>query len=146
MGTIADKLAKLSETKADLKAALIEKGQTVGDVFSDYPAAVRTIETGGKTATLTIYASFPKGSTAVYIQTSDSCLKLSSVASGQTYTIVVPSIAIVHYDSGSLSKTSPDFSGNATQKYYETYELGLDAYFDVAAYYLTGDCNLINRR
>lgn len=43
MGTTADKLAKLSATKADLKAALAEKGQTVGDVFSTYPAAVRAI-------------------------------------------------------------------------------------------------------
>lgn len=47
MGTTADKLAKLAETKADLKAALSEKGQTVGDVFSEYPAAVRAIESGG---------------------------------------------------------------------------------------------------
>ena len=47
MGTIADKLAKLNETKADLKAALLEKGQTVGDVFSTYPDAVRAISSGG---------------------------------------------------------------------------------------------------
>lgn len=52
--TTADKLALLEATKADLKAALAEKGQTVGDVFSAYPAAVRAIETGGgETATLT---------------------------------------------------------------------------------------------
>ncbi|MCI7473170.1 MAG: hypothetical protein MSB10_05760 [Clostridiales bacterium] len=44
--TTADKLAKLNATKADLKAALAEKGQTVGDVFSTYPAAVRAIKTG----------------------------------------------------------------------------------------------------
>jgi hypothetical protein len=48
MGTTAEKLAKLAATKADLKAAIIEKGQTVGDVFSDYPDAVRAIETGSK--------------------------------------------------------------------------------------------------
>ena len=143
MGTIADKLAKLAATKADLKAALAEKGQTVGDVFSTYPAAVRSIETGGKTATLTIDASFPESSTAVYIQTPDSCLKISPISIGQTYTIVVPSIAIVHYDRSSPSTTFPGFSGNAIQKYYESYELGLGAYFDVIAYYLTGDCNLI---
>ena len=46
--TTADKLALLEATKADLKAALAEKGQTVGDVFSTYPAAVRAIETGRK--------------------------------------------------------------------------------------------------
>ena len=45
--TTADKLALLQATKANLKAALAEKGQTVGDVFSTYPAAVRAIETGG---------------------------------------------------------------------------------------------------
>lgn len=45
--TTADKLALLEATKANLKAALAEKGQTVGDVFSTYPAAVRAIETGG---------------------------------------------------------------------------------------------------
>lgn len=44
--TTADKLAKLAATKADLKAALAEKGQTVGDVFSTYPAAVRAISAG----------------------------------------------------------------------------------------------------
>ena len=52
--TTADKLAKLNATKADLKAALAEKGQTVGDVFSTYPAAVRAIESGGELVTGTI--------------------------------------------------------------------------------------------
>lgn len=52
--TTADKLALLEATKADLKAALAEKGQTVGDVFSTYPAAVRAIETGGGTATIQV--------------------------------------------------------------------------------------------
>ena len=45
MGTIADKLAKLNTTKEELKAALAEKGQTVGEVFSAYPAAVRAVVT-----------------------------------------------------------------------------------------------------
>ena len=50
--TTADKLAKLNTTKEDLKAALAEKGQTVGDVFSAYPAAVRAIESGPKSANI----------------------------------------------------------------------------------------------
>ena len=54
MGTTADKLAKLNATKADLKAAIKEKGQTVGDVFSTYPAAVRAIETGAKMETVLV--------------------------------------------------------------------------------------------
>lgn len=52
--TTADKLALLQATKADLKAALAEKGQTVGDVFSTYPAAVRAIETGMNIETVNI--------------------------------------------------------------------------------------------
>lgn len=47
--TLEEKEVALQETKADLKAALAEKGQTVGEVFSAYPAAVRAIETGGGT-------------------------------------------------------------------------------------------------
>lgn len=43
MGAIAEKLDRLAQTKAELKAALAEKGQMVGDVFSAYPAAVRAI-------------------------------------------------------------------------------------------------------
>lgn len=53
MGTSADKLALLKATKADLKAALTEKGQTPGDVFSDYPDLVRAIETGTQLPELT---------------------------------------------------------------------------------------------
>lgn len=44
--TTADKLAKLNATKADLKAAINGSGNTVGAVFSAYPAAI----TSGKTA------------------------------------------------------------------------------------------------
>lgn len=60
MGTIADKLAKLNSTKADLKAALAEKGQIVGDVFSTYPAAVRRIS-GAETASVT-FVDYQNGS------------------------------------------------------------------------------------
>lgn len=41
--TTADKLAKLEATKAGLKSAINENGGSVGDVFSEYPAAVREI-------------------------------------------------------------------------------------------------------
>lgn len=58
MGTIADKLAKLNTTKEELKAALAEKGQTVGEVFSAYPAAVRAIGAGGAPTSVTIVSEF----------------------------------------------------------------------------------------
>lgn len=44
MGTTADKLNRVLATKNDLKAALIEKGQDPGDVFSQYPDKVRAIK------------------------------------------------------------------------------------------------------
>lgn len=64
MGT-TDKLQRLRETKADLKAALAEKGQAVGDKFSEYPAAVRKVQTGIDTADATaVAADIRQGKTA----------------------------------------------------------------------------------
>lgn len=53
MGTVADKLAALENTKAGIKAAITEKGQSVGEVFADYPAAIRAIQTGPDTSDAT---------------------------------------------------------------------------------------------
>ena len=55
MGTIADKLNLLLNTKAAIKAAIIGKGQTVADSdsFSAYPAKIQAIETGIQLPTLT---------------------------------------------------------------------------------------------
>lgn len=49
----ADKLALLKATKADLKTALTEQGQSPGDVFETYPDLVRAIQTGVTLPTLT---------------------------------------------------------------------------------------------
>ena len=46
MGTTSEKLNLLLNTKSEIKAALIAKGQTVNDVFSTYPDKIRAIETG----------------------------------------------------------------------------------------------------
>lgn len=45
MSTAAEKLNLLLNTKADIKAALVEKGQDAGDVFSTYADKIRAIET-----------------------------------------------------------------------------------------------------
>ena len=49
MGTTADKLNKLLNTKQAIKRAIINKGVDVGDdvKFSDYPAKINSIESGG---------------------------------------------------------------------------------------------------
>ena len=64
--SIQSEIDRLMGIKADLKSALAEKGQAVGDVFSAYPAAVRAIETGGGTFTITNVemAQFPTSATA----------------------------------------------------------------------------------
>lgn len=55
MGTIADKLNLLLNTKAAIKAAIIGKGQTVADSdpFSAYPEKIQAIETGIQLPALT---------------------------------------------------------------------------------------------
>lgn len=52
-GDVDAKLNKITSTKTDLAAALAEKGQTVGDVFSTYGDAVRAIKTGGEIVEIT---------------------------------------------------------------------------------------------
>lgn len=53
MGTVADKLGKLLSTKADIKAAIIEKGQTVADTdtFASYAGKIRAIQTSAEPGT-----------------------------------------------------------------------------------------------
>lgn len=53
----SEKLELLRQTKADMKAALTEKGQTPGNVFSQYPDMVRAIETKTEVPTPVIAVS-----------------------------------------------------------------------------------------
>ena len=49
MGTLADKLNKTYDTKRQIAAAIEEMtGKDPGTVFADYPAAIRSISTGGR--------------------------------------------------------------------------------------------------
>lgn len=56
MGTSADKLNKLIQTKADIKNAIIEKGGVVNDStpFGDYAQAIRDISGGGGSSSAAI--------------------------------------------------------------------------------------------
>lgn len=74
--SIQSEIDRLSGIKADLKAALAEKGQSVGDVFSTYPAAVRAIETGGGTCTGSMQFA-PKGGVRYIYICSDGTGKVS---------------------------------------------------------------------
>ena len=44
---IMEKLNTIKQIKSQIKEALIEKGQTPGDKFNEYPNLIRNIETGG---------------------------------------------------------------------------------------------------
>lgn len=57
--SIQSEIDRLMGIKADLKAALAEKGQTVGDVFSAYPAAVRAVETDPMVQSIVINNNSP---------------------------------------------------------------------------------------
>lgn len=69
MGTIADKLNKLIETKAAIKAAIIAKGQSVPDStkFADYATKIRAIQTGIDTSSATATASDIRTGKTAYV-------------------------------------------------------------------------------
>lgn len=125
--TTADKLAKLNATKADLKAALAEKGQTVGDVFSTYPAAVRAIESGAKIETVSgeIYAGGNQPiDLTVFFMTEDNIMSetVSSYGESQKNISVLKNSIISWDQSGPVSLSGEvefldSFATNAAKVY-----------------------------
>lgn len=59
MGTVADKLSFLENTKASIKSAILAKGQTIDDStpFSQYPSKIQAIQTGIDTSDATALGS-----------------------------------------------------------------------------------------
>lgn len=66
MGTTADKLNKLKESKAAIKAAIEAKGvENVGEILSEYPAKIAAIPTGDEYAFESQMLILPVRSTAI---------------------------------------------------------------------------------
>ena len=129
-GDVDAKLNKITSTKTDLAAALAEKGQTVGDVFADYPAAVRAIETGGGfmgTAKVTFNAPL-SGYATREISYIDENYELVSNVSKDFVQIPFPQIVFVDFQG--TRESTHSYSGNATKVYPS---LG------VGPYYIYGD-------
>lgn len=138
MGTTADKLAKLQETKSALKAALAEKGQTVGDVFSTYPDAVKAIETGPSLNTATVTFGASQGSTMLSVV--DSNMEYKRLESPKPWisptteiVVNVPCIITIDYYSTSYKES---VTGQCTMiKSIKDAEMGVT----LSAYLVTGD-------
>lgn len=107
MSTTAEKLTLLLNTKADIKAALAEKGQTASDVFSTYADKIRAIETGPN-----LDSELTTQDTLIeQIQTdltNKSVAKIAVGDDGSGYIAAVMRGATVAYDSGNVTVTMGD--------------------------------------
>ena len=120
-GTSADKLALLKATKAELKAALTEKGQTPGDKFADYPNMVRAIQTGGN-------APYENGFAFVY---TDGRYQFSPNVSGND-------TVSIKYRSNSTVYFLPRIPGEVTGTYSDGSSVNISYHDDTRMYSALG--------
>ena len=135
MGTTSDKLAKLMDTKAALKAAINGDGATVGDVLSEYPEAVRTGKAGIASAIRSRGGSAAESDTFSQLENEIRALPSKEVVrvyapgestpgrtfitadgtfAGQDYVDVTSGSGVIYYDSQTFTG-SYDFGGLSNQ-------------------------------
>ena len=112
MGTTADKLNKLLQTKQAIKQVIVDKGVDVGDdtKFSDYPAKINAIQTGDADSVWNIVTNnWTRGEYMFYY-----CNKITSIDSSNWDTSKITSMRYMF--SGCTNLTSIDVSGFDTSK------------------------------
>lgn len=134
-GTTYDKLSKLLSTKSELKAALAEKGQSVGDVFSEYPDAVRAIETSPEVETILVSnangTSFLFGDGSYHIADDNGSIRLPK---GQLVIAYVGGTTFYPYLSGNYSMSLIGITSGTLE--------GVPGSCTAIAFLPVGDCSL----
>ena len=136
-GDVDAKLNKITSTKTDLAAALAEKGQTVGDVFSTYGDAVRAIETGGAKDTAAVDIKYSgAGAPTLYLVDKDYNYITYKVANGDKQ-FEVNSPSIITFSGGQMLANA-SYSGKADKLY------GYDSFATMGgiAFYIHGNCSI----
>lgn len=119
MSTTAEKLTLLLNTKDDIKAALLEKGQVAGNVFSTYADKIRAIETYTEpeitvnSAGLVTAATGSKKVTHQISSTDDADLKADNIVRGANIFGVTGTAGITatHDGAGNVTITMTGVSG-----------------------------------
>lgn len=117
--TTADKLAKLEATKAGLKSAINENGGSVGDVFSEYPAAVREIANSvipvsrggtGATSFTSGYALIGNGTSAVTGRAITNLTSTGSALTANTNLITENTLRYMMNRTGSVAAANTSYT------------------------------------
>lgn len=117
--TTADKLAKLETTKAELKSAINENGGSVGDVFSDYPTAVRAMANSiipvsrggtGSTSLNAGYALIGNGTDAVGTRAITNLTSTASALTANTNLITANTLRYIVNRTGSVAAANTSYT------------------------------------